>query len=782
MKRFSTLFLLLLVCTLMTAGNIGRRAAQRKAAALFGPSTTMKLATVASGNNPAYYVFNAQRAKKGFVIVAGEEQVSDDILGYSESGEFDPQDMPPALQYMLQCYAEQTEMVRNGEAEAHRTTVQRENIDPLVQTKWDQNAPYNLGNEKCILDDVIYPYAGCVATAMAQIIRYYASPVQTTVIPAYSYFLSSDGTNVRSATAAGYYQIDIPALPATTFNYDIMEDYYETSATGESIQEVAKLMAYCGRAAQMKYSKVAGTATERVQYFTYFGFNPNGEEKERADYNATDWDNLVYAELAAKRPVLYSGGAQSAVSNAGHAFVCDGYKDGLFHINWGWSGRYNGFFKLSECNPHGTGSGGSSSKNGYSLRQAVLIGLQPNTTEAAPIRMSTASLVVTNTPSRSSSSANFSIDLAYGTYNLSGRTATFDYGVGIYQNNQLTQDFKRTTTSSLTNGQGYKNATQTIEWGAGITSGTYLLKIISREVETSAWLPNATYLKPLFLTLTVNDNNLSIVEATSSLQANNVNFEGIMKQGKNITLHTNVTNTGTTYTSKLYLFVSGKLATGIGVNLDPGESDNLSLTFSSAQSGTIPLALYTDIDDNFNAVGTAIWTGNIQLAEQREPNLECTKDLIVGQQIENSQRVVYGTTFTAKFTIKNKDSQPFEDELLLYLFKLNNDGTNMGKNVMNKYVAVNIPVGESRDIEVSFDELMFNEKYWVAVYYYKPSTQQNVQLQQTYSAFMRDNSLGITGISADQQVEAPVFNLNGQRIQKPQKGIYIMNGRKYLAR
>ena len=106
-----------------------------------------------------------------------------------------------------------------------------------------------------------------------------------------------------------------------------------------------------------------------------FGYDGNIQHLFRNNYSNEAWESLIYRELAERRPVLYAGTS----SGGAHAFVCDGYDgNGLFHINWGWGGMCNGYFKLSVLNPNdNSGMGASSSKDGYSMNQDVLIGIQP---------------------------------------------------------------------------------------------------------------------------------------------------------------------------------------------------------------------------------------------------------------------------------------------------------------------------------------------------------------------------------------------------------------------
>jgi hypothetical protein len=209
---------------------------------------------------------------------------------------------------------------------------------------------------------------------MAQVMKYWSSDKSTTDIPEYSYNLNSGGT---------IYKVEIPGLSATTFDYALMRNNYSSGDYDDSAQEVARLMAYCGRAAKMIYTSSIALANVTGKYFSeYFGYNVHQVTETREYYSSQEWDSLLYHELQASRPVIYSGARQNASKEQdAHAFIVDGYKDGLFHINWGWGGRYDGFFKLSECNPYGSGTGAGTGRDGFSFRQIAVTHLTPDDVE-----------------------------------------------------------------------------------------------------------------------------------------------------------------------------------------------------------------------------------------------------------------------------------------------------------------------------------------------------------------------------------------------------------------
>jgi hypothetical protein len=228
MRKTLLASLFLLLCTALVAGTISKKQAMQKAQALLGNSTDLQLVSQGDGVQPAYYVFNAAQKGRGFVIISGEE-TGDEILGFSENGTFDPQNMPPALAWWLQCYQFQTEQIRNGQARPHRAPVVHEAIAPLVKTQWNQEEPYNgmLPFNPLKGDTIRYKHTGCVATAMAQLLKYWASEKGAAAIPGYSYESQYVGSGDKLVTVV----TKLEALPETTFNYDVMKEVYTVADT-----------------------------------------------------------------------------------------------------------------------------------------------------------------------------------------------------------------------------------------------------------------------------------------------------------------------------------------------------------------------------------------------------------------------------------------------------------------------------------------------------------------------------------------------------------------------
>ena len=72
-------------------------------------------------------------------------------------------------------------------------------------------------------------------------------------------------------------------------------------------------------------------------------------------------------------------------ANLTGAFVCDRYNGNYFHMNWGWSGSYDGYFLISALKPGGVGTGGGT--GGYNDHQHALFGVKLHQTETQQLEI-----------------------------------------------------------------------------------------------------------------------------------------------------------------------------------------------------------------------------------------------------------------------------------------------------------------------------------------------------------------------------------------------------------
>lgn len=303
----------------------------------------------------AFYVFNYS---DGFVIVSADDRLPA-VLGYSDNGAFDETRIPENFKWWLGEYRKEiagwlpTASEPTSTGRQMRAPIRREPIAPLTKTTWNQDAPYN---NDCPLDQSGQrSVTGCVATAMAQLMKYHEWPKKPT---------GSSGGIV---------------FDGTTYDWSHMLDHYERgNYTSSQAAAVAKLMRQCGAAVNMMYSSWASGAYDNAvpyAFIHYFNYNPELQLVWKDYTPQSKWNDMVYAEVAAGRPVYYSGHS----SEGGHAFVCDGYSENeFFHFNWGWGGYQDGYFRLTALNPASGGAG--SYEGGYNSGQTIITGLAPNTT------------------------------------------------------------------------------------------------------------------------------------------------------------------------------------------------------------------------------------------------------------------------------------------------------------------------------------------------------------------------------------------------------------------
>ena len=335
---------------------------------LAGDSDPLLVYTSSTGSVNNFYVYNL--AKGGFVIVSADDCV-EQVLGYSENGSFNINTIPENMRFMLDEYTKEInfaiehsqDVVTPGSVAfaATEMTNERAAVPPLLTTKWNQGSPYN--NLCPMYDDESRCVTGCTATAMSQIMNYFEWPK------------TGNGSNSYNQSINGNTMTLSVDFSTITFDWDNMLDVYDSSATEAQNDAVATLMYCAGVSANMSYGLSSGAAITDAHkaYINNFDYDKSLTHTYRIFYSLSEWNDLVYNEVANGRPVLYAG----YNAESGHAFVCDGYSsDNLFHINWGWGGMSDGYFRLSALNPSSQGAGGSSS--GYNSGQEIIYGFAPN--------------------------------------------------------------------------------------------------------------------------------------------------------------------------------------------------------------------------------------------------------------------------------------------------------------------------------------------------------------------------------------------------------------------
>lgn len=321
-------------------------------------SPRLAYTSTADDGEAVAYVF-ASRGD-GFAIVSADSRALP-LLGYSDSGSFDPDNIPDGLRWLLESYADQLDQAdRMGLPEfAGGFTFDKPAIEPLVKTKWDQLAPYY---DQTPVSGGYHCPTGCVATSLAQAMNYFKYPETGTGRISYRW-------NGKSM---------ILRFDREKFDWDNMAlTYEEGQYTPEQAEAVSYLMKAAGYSVQMDYSAdQSGAYSERIieAVTKYFKYDPATYYATRNYYSQTEWYNMIYNNLRDCGPVIYNGTSPLA---GGHSFICDGYDgNGYFHINWGWSGLSDGYYSLDILGPGVQGTGGSIGN--FSFSQDAVLGMKPS--------------------------------------------------------------------------------------------------------------------------------------------------------------------------------------------------------------------------------------------------------------------------------------------------------------------------------------------------------------------------------------------------------------------
>ena len=293
-----------------------------------------------------YYIFNV--GETGFVIMAADDNYRP-IIGYSDRGTFDVDDMAPALTDYLENVRQSVAQAALASApsasvaadwkslERSGRMVSRHGGRPaefIVATTWNQNYPYNYFCPAAPAGPGGRCYAGCVATAAAQLMKYWDHPLHGT--GSYSYIPEDHPEYGPLYVNFG----------EATYDWDNMPNSISANSPQVQIEAVAQLIYHAGVCVDMNYhdSSSGAVTTKLCQRMPqFFNYTPAMVNYVREDYSHEDYMQLVIDAIDMRWPMVHRGG--------GHAYVLDGYDDNdMVHFNWGWGGSSDGWFNIDEHN------------------------------------------------------------------------------------------------------------------------------------------------------------------------------------------------------------------------------------------------------------------------------------------------------------------------------------------------------------------------------------------------------------------------------------------------
>lgn len=320
-----------------------------------------------------YYILSARDG--GWVLVAADDAAMP-ILAYSDTGRFEYPITCPATAYWVRNYEEQIAEAILGQFSNRETRPAWDQIlagnlpqqdgsravSPLCATTWNQNHPYN---NYCPSQGGITAYAGCVATAMAQVMKKWNWPPQ--------------GVGMHSYQDGSTY---LPNYGTLGVSFNIAYNWASMPNSISAVDpDICTLIYHCGVSVDTDY----GSAASAALVFTndamekFFSYDPAAQWLWRYPYSDATWDGMMKGDLDLGRPIVYQG--YNASNTTGHSFVMDGYDNNSptgFHFNFGWGGAYDGYFTLNNLVPV--------SGTDFSYFQWAYYNIQPGVNVAGTIR------------------------------------------------------------------------------------------------------------------------------------------------------------------------------------------------------------------------------------------------------------------------------------------------------------------------------------------------------------------------------------------------------------
>lgn len=779
MRKYSILLLLPLLFLARNgeARHIPQEEAEQLAAGFYGSLsrpgragsavTPMRHVRKRTAGQESFYVFNAG-TDGGYVIVSADSRAHA-ILGYATEGSFDYGSISPQFKAWLESYEQQLALCASlPEREPEPVSVPvasgRKNCAPLLgNIRWGQGEPFN----RLCPDDPVEggrTPVGCVATAAAQIMRYYGYPAV--------------GRGQSTYTTTTHHFNISETLEGTRYDWDSMLDNYNKGYTEAQAAAAARLSYHVGVSCHMNYNKAGSgawsydMARAMVENFSY---DENIDYTERIHYDEASWETLLRNELDQSRPILYVGYG----TDVGHAFVCDGYDGaGFFHFNWGWDGMSDGYFRTSAMDPSAIGTGGGS--GGFNHSQTIVTNIQPPT--AASVRP-TAHIHLTEAfrlnRTRTGRTSTVTLTAAYGNYGIRDFSGTVGAAlfnaegglVALLSGKNVPNVPSRTTSG---------NVSLTFQIPADVADGTYRLQLVQKESGAEEYTPLRAPVGTLnYMTVSVNptyveyaapDSKAALVltespavagslyrnrKASFSISVKNEGEEyysyiGLLLRKKNVENHTDATTQ--------YIGLAQFRIPKDSVRILSFRADNISV-----EPGDYELTAVWDPSNSLSMGLGPIGPESVQVTDtkvQSEPtskaNIKLEERLTVSPA--GSPDVESGKPFTVTARVKNYGGY---DEGVFALIYFDAAGKHVGSST-----AVSHPMPRARTQTLTFSELRDFDPGSYKVYIYQMVDGGSIYLEPMSvngTGFVMHTPTGI--VSIDREDESGLqYSLQGRQL------------------
>lgn len=744
MKKLTVLLICCLTSMVMTAAPVTAEQAKQAAIKFLNHKSSNRrtakalnlqrrvLNAVSINERPMVYAFNVGE-NDGFVLVSGSD-LTDEVIGYSDHGTFNEEQMPDNMRSWLRSYAKAVRQLEISGKTLNKATTKKATktyIGPLLTCQWDQDKPYN---DMCpLMPDGKHCATGCTNTAFAQVMYYYKWPKKTTkTIPGY------DPETMDSKGPA------MPALEPTTFNWDKI---YPTYKNNEDGTEVARLMLYLGTANMSTYGKVTGAssyeALEKMK--EYFDYDRGAQCVWRSQCSYEEWVDMIYAELEANRPVALTGYSK----DDGHSFVIDGYsEEDFFHVNWGWGGMSDGFFKVSLFDTKEQETGGTTNSDAFSMLQTAFVGVQPSngqaTVEPNTLTIEKAQVYYSldkNGPFDQLGMESSSIWYASGYYlipsvdviNYNTIAGTYELSVRLLKDDDKSvgYDIPWTKTGKLGSSSQYQTSSSDYIYInpdelPGLVTGDYTMYFVSRLKSSKEWQVVNNWANHYFKIHIDNEKHLMTTKVISyypQLEITKIDFNTTPTANEETEVSFTLLNKGTgIFHGDICLAERDSSARGMACDLEPGKSIELKIYYAPKELGMHQFVIYEHTD--------TLYFGDINV---KEMNYTDNVDLTIKREITNVAGspndgfFVMGRKAKINLTVTNNSDKNYRGHIFIetnYWDKDNNDP------IRSEFVGKEVTVlaGETKVIQYESNELIGADGYTFDISYVKNKNSVEVKI------------------------------------------------------
>ncbi|MDE7414186.1 MAG: C10 family peptidase [Muribaculaceae bacterium] len=727
-----------------------------KAKALTGKTSAIPTLQSTLGN---LYIFSG---KEGYMVLPADDRAPA-LLGYSDKGTFSLENNP-ALSYWLEFYNKEIASLSDTDKPNTRPLKaadrpERSPIAPLTKTRWNQEAPYN---DKCPIYEGRRSVTGCVATAMAQVMKYHNYPEKGK--GSHTYKWPTGGTDLSYD------------FSTTTFDWSNMTDTYNDASTQVQKDAVATLMLACGISVDMDYTPGESSAASVKMgsaLLTYFDYDNALWMPMRDFYGLYEWEDMIYADLEKGLPVLYAGQGTAG----GHQFICDGYSsDGYFHFNWGWGGLSDGYFLLTALNPANLGVGGGA--GGFNTDQQIALGVQPPVAGSKPHYL----MYCTGDFTTTATEVAFDdlLPVAGGFYNYSMMEMDDKCAMGVRivaQDGSYDKYLESHKVSGLPPYYGYKEYNFRFP---SLPEGNYTIYPAFYNGEEWSQMPVGLGKTGSIIATVVDGGAVLSSPAPDTITVTDIEVPSSIYQNCKFPLSFSIVNNDDTeYIGKVIpILVGGNnqmVAQSVYRPVDILGNDTESVSdyigdFKAVQGASYTPGTYSLIfcSENGNAISDPVTVTVLAAPTSTSVSLSDFR-LVSENPVTDKSKVEFGFDLTCT-------EGYFSDHIIMYIFPYRNG--NVYSVASGTSPMLYIPAGETKSVITTLDLSNLEPgKYFTAAYYGGKGISNQL-------VFEISQSTGISFIENDKATRPiSIFNLQGQPCQDPlQPGIYIMDGKKVMVK